>query len=146
LPKPSTAGLRGEATTEELDRAHQGGSAEEGPGVGHAHHAVEDHARDPLAEGADRGQGTGDRGAGETSSRDREVAEEGRDPNLRIEEDLMKSPKAAPGPNQSLNPGPSLHPDQGQEASLGPDQTKHSEAILIDLYHTMLLSCVSCPE
>ena len=30
LPKPSTAGLRGEATTEELDRAHQGGSAEEG--------------------------------------------------------------------------------------------------------------------
>ena len=68
-------------------------SLSSGPGVGHAHHADEDHARDPLAEGADRGQGTGDREAGETISRDREVAEEGRDPNLRIEEDLMKSPK-----------------------------------------------------
>ena len=64
------------------------------PGLeaGHEPHADEDHARDPR-EGADRGQGTGDREAGETSSRDREVAEEGRDLNLRIEEDLMKSPK-----------------------------------------------------
>ena len=56
---------------------------------------------------------------------------------------MQQHSTAAQGPNQSPNPGPSPHPDQGQEASPGPDQTKHSEAIFIDLYHTMVNSISS---
>ena len=53
-----------------------------GPEAGHARRAGEGHARGRLAEGADRGRGTGDQEAGGTTSRDRGAAEEGRDPIL----------------------------------------------------------------
>jgi len=135
------AGLLGEVTSVGQGQALLEDSTEEGLEADHALHADEDRARDLLVEGA--GLGTGDREAEGTKNLGDQgltLEEEDQDLNRLKGEGLMKNPsqRAVQDLSQSLNPGRSLHLNQGQdqEPGRGPDQVKDNEAVnLLVIYN-----------